>query len=111
MEADTRLATYGSLGPGRPNHHQLAMLRGKWLTGTVRGKRVNEGWGAKLGFPALVLDPHGAEIEVSLLESPDLQEHWSRLDAFEGDEYQRVIVDVETATGRVPAWIYVAARG
>ncbi|WP_253185804.1 gamma-glutamylcyclotransferase [Novosphingobium sp. NDB2Meth1] len=36
--------------------------------------------------------------------------HWDRLDAFEGDEYRRGEVMVETAEGRVAAWIYLAAE-
>ena len=29
-----RLAVYGTLGPGRPNHHQLSALRGRWVRGS-----------------------------------------------------------------------------
>jgi gamma-glutamylcyclotransferase (GGCT)/AIG2-like uncharacterized protein YtfP len=110
-DIDTRLATYGTLGPGRPNHDQLAGLRGKWRTGTVRGRFVQEGWGADLGYPALVLDYSGSPIEVSLFESSELPMHWPRLDEFEGTGYERVIVGVETAQGTVNAWIYVSAGG
>lgn len=110
MNAATRLATYGTLAPGRPNHHQLAGLNGRWGTGVVRGDLVAEGWGAGLGYPALVLDPRGGPIEVHVFESDDLPGHWSRLDAFEGERYRRVVADVETSDGTVQAWIYVAAR-
>ena len=37
MPPPSRLATYGTLGPGRPNHHQLVPLGGTWATGTVHG--------------------------------------------------------------------------
>lgn len=106
---DHRLATYGTLGPGRPNHHQVEMLGGSWLRGAVRGRLVDKGWGAKLGFPALELDPAGGEIAVDLLESPDLPAHWARLDRFEGDGYRRVRVDVEASGETLAAWIYVSA--
>lgn len=109
MTADTRLATYGSLAPGKPNHHQLSEVSGRWLKGSVRGVRVPEGWGAALGFPAMVLDPSGQMIEVDLFVSDDLPAHWTRLDAFEGDGYRRVIAKVETADGSLDAYIYVAA--
>src|SRR5262245_49733801 len=36
-EATTRLASYGTLAPGKPNHHQLYPLKGRWLRGVVRG--------------------------------------------------------------------------
>ncbi|MGE3290437.1 MAG: gamma-glutamylcyclotransferase [Geminicoccaceae bacterium] len=106
---DTRLATYGSLAPGRVNHHQLADLRGRWRTGTVRGRLLDAGWGAALGHPGLTLDPRGPEIEVHLFESPDLPQHWSRLDAFEGPGYRRVVAQIHTADGKLEAWIYVLA--
>ncbi len=111
MEApNTRLATYGSLAPGRVNHHQLATLRGEWSRGTVRGKLLDEGWGSALGFPGLVLDPAGTPIDVSLFESEDLPQHWARLDQFEGPGYRRAVARVSTAAGEVDAWIYVLAN-
>jgi hypothetical protein len=59
-DAGHRRATYGSLAPGRPNHQQLDGLGGRWFRGHVRGTLVNAGWGAGLGYPALVLDPDAA---------------------------------------------------
>lgn len=105
--ADTRLATYGTLAPGRVNEHQLADLKGIWRQGTVRGKLVDAGWGAELGYPGLVLDPAGQDIEVSLFESPDLPDHWSRLDAFEGAGYRRVTTQARTEDGDLGVSIYV----
>lgn len=105
--ADTRLATYGTLAPGRVNHGQLAELKGKWTRGTVRGRFVEAGWGAALGCPGLVLDPAGTEVEVHVFESPDLPGHWLRLDAFEGPGYRRAIAQVRTADGEVEASIYI----
>lgn len=106
---ETRLAVYGSLAPGRPNHHQLSDLQGEWRAGSVRGRLVAEGWGAQLGFPGLVLDPEGDEIEVQVLASPDLPHHWARLDAFEGDGYRRVTARVAMEDGEISAWVYVVA--
>jgi len=63
MGIDHRLATYGPLAPGRVNHHQLALLSGTWTTGTIRGRLIETGWGAALGYPALVLDEDGEAIE------------------------------------------------
>ena len=101
------LATYGSLAPGRPNDHQLAGLEGRWLDGYVNGRLVSKGWGASLGFPALILDSEGSEIQVRVFESVDLPAHWSRLGDFEGPEYQRVVTKVHLPAGDVDASIYV----
>lgn len=110
MTTDHRLATYGTLAPGRVNHHQLAGLQGEWTTGTLRGRLIETGWGAALGYPALVLDAEGEAIAVHLFTSADLPAHWDRLDAFEGAEYRRGEVVVETPEGPVAAWIYLAAN-
>ena len=48
LTAHHRLATYGTLAPGRVNHHQLDGLEGQWLQGHVRGTLVASGWGADL---------------------------------------------------------------
>ena len=106
-DARHRLATYGSLAPGRPNHHQLDGLEGRWSRGHVRGTLVNAGWGAGLGYPALVLDPAGPAVEVDVFESTSLPAHWSRLDEFEGPGYARVATTVATGWGHLDAFIYV----
>jgi gamma-glutamylcyclotransferase (GGCT)/AIG2-like uncharacterized protein YtfP len=102
-----RLATYGSLAPGRPNHHQLDALDGRWSEGHVYGKLIDAGWGAGLGYPVLILDPDGSAISVQIFESMSLPDHWSRLDDFEGLGYQRVVTSVSTPAGAVRASIYV----
>jgi gamma-glutamylcyclotransferase (GGCT)/AIG2-like uncharacterized protein YtfP len=107
--ADRRLATYGSLAPGRSNHHQLAALDGRWLEGQVRGRLVDAGWGAALGYPALVLDPDGVDVPVHVFESDDLPQHWARLDEHEGSDYRRVVVTVRTPEGDLEASIYELA--
>lgn len=104
-----RLAVYGTLAPGRPNHGQLAHLPGRWFAGVVRGHLHDAGWGADLGFPGLVLANDGDDIEVQIFESASLAAEWSRLDAFEGPGYQRVMVEATTATGSATAQIYVLA--
>jgi gamma-glutamylcyclotransferase (GGCT)/AIG2-like uncharacterized protein YtfP len=104
-----RLATYGTLAPGRPNHHQLEGLTGRWTKGYVYGRLIDAGWGASLGYPALVLDSAGAAIEVQVFESTELPEQWSRLDEFEGAGYQRVVTTVRTPDGDVTASIYVVS--
>lgn len=105
--AGCRLATYGSLAPGRPNAAQLAALDGRWSEGQVHGTLVDAGWGAGLGFPALILDPTGSAIPVHIFESMHLLDHWSRLDEFEGPGYARVVTKASTSEGEVDVSIYV----
>ncbi len=107
---DTRLAIYGTLAPGRVNHHQISALTGKWQRGTVKGKLFSSGSGVALGFPGLVLDPLGLSVDVYLFESAELPEHWARLDEFEGSDYRRVVTTVYTEDGERSAWIYVLAE-
>lgn len=109
MNVDHRLASYGTLAPGRANHHQLDGLRGTWREGVVRGRLVPEGWGASLGYPALILDPAGGAVAVDLFESVDLPDHWARLDAFEGPGYRRVVATIAIADAAIEAWIYEGA--
>ena len=107
--AEQRLAVYGTLAPGRPNHHQLDGLSGHWRNGTVTGHLVAAGWGSALGYPGLIPDVAGETVAVQLFESEGLSAHWPRLDAFEGDGYRRVVIDVRTEDGDLDACIYVIA--
>ena len=86
--AGHRLVVYGTLAPGHPNHSQLTGLDGRWSPGQLRGRLVDAGWGASLGYPGPVLDPRAGVIGVQVFESADLPAHWSRLDEFEGPGYQ-----------------------
>ncbi|RYF90927.1 MAG: gamma-glutamylcyclotransferase [Caulobacteraceae bacterium] len=88
----------------------MAGMAGTWTPGVVRGRLVAEGWGATLGYPALIPDAAGAEVAVLVFESADLPAHWARLDAFEGDGYRREVVTVRTEAGEVEAWIYASAN-
>ncbi|MBV6656309.1 MAG: gamma-glutamylcyclotransferase [Devosiaceae bacterium] len=96
-----RLATYGSLAPGRENAHQLDGLTGSWTTGTVRGRLVQAGWGAWIGYPGFIPDPQGEAVEAFIFESADLPDHWDRLDAFEGEAYQRIAIPATLEDGSV----------
>ena len=102
-----RFAVYGTLAPGHPNHHQLSDLSGRWTEGAVRGRLLQEGWGAELGYPGIVLDVDGPTVDIQLFESMDLPNHWNRLDDFEGSGYRRTVTSVNTAKGDLSAQIYV----
>ena len=73
----------------------------------MRGRLVDAGWGAELGYPGLILDPSGQAIDVYVFESSELPDHWPRLDAFEGAGYRRVATQVCTVDGDLDASIYV----
>jgi gamma-glutamylcyclotransferase (GGCT)/AIG2-like uncharacterized protein YtfP len=111
-----RLAVYGSLAPGRQNHHIVEPLGGTWTEGVVEGDLFRYGWGTAIGFPALRLRPGGPAVPVHVLASPALRTAWEALDAFEGAEYRRVLVPVWSSGGREPrvlvtvANVYEAAR-
>jgi gamma-glutamylcyclotransferase (GGCT)/AIG2-like uncharacterized protein YtfP len=107
QDPETRLATYGTLAPGQPNAHQLENLSGEWTAGVVRRHLREQGWGAALGYPGLVLAADGNEIEVHVLTSPDLPAHWERLDEFEGVGYRRVVAPVKCNGEEVSAQLYV----
>lgn len=92
--ARTRLAIYGTLAPGEPNHEVVRPLGGTWERAVVRGRLYPAGWGASFGAPALVWDPAGEEVPVHLLDSAALARAWPSLDRFEGHEYLRILVTV-----------------
>ena len=102
-----RLFVYGTLAPGRPNEHVLADVLGVWEPATVTGTLLPEGWGAEVGYPGIILDRHGSEIEGFLFSSERLTEHWTRLDEFEGEGYEHVLTTVKLKDGTVvDAYIY-----
>lgn len=102
-----RLFVYGTLAPGEPNEHVLADLPGTWTAATIRGRLYPEGWGAALGYPALVPDPDGEEIQGQLFQSPQLHAHWRRLDEFEGTAYRRVRSLVQVRGRAVETYVYI----
>ena len=64
-----RLFVYGTLAPGRANEHVLADVPGTWELATVRGRLLQQGWGAEVGFPGIVLDEDGPEVHGMLFSS------------------------------------------
>ena len=102
-----RLFVYGTLAPGRPNAHVLGKIEGFWEAATVTGTLHQEGWGATMGYPGIVLDKIGKEIQGFLFSSEKLSDHWAELDAFEGKSYERVLTVVKLKdTTTVDAYIY-----
>ncbi len=94
---------YGTLAPNRPNHSKIEHINGKWIKGIIKGKLVEEGWGAELGyfgFKHSSLDEQ-ENIEAYILFSNELVDNWTYLDEFEGDGYIRILAKFELDNGEV----------
>ena len=102
-----RLFVYGTLAPGRANHKVLERIPGSWEAATLRGTLLDEGWGARLGCPGIVPAEDGDEVEGFVFTSAHLADHWSMLDAFEGEGYESVAVVAKVnGTHHVEAHVY-----
>ena len=106
-----RLFVYGSLRAGHANAHVLEAIGGTWQAAHVTGTLRPQGWGAALGYPALVLDDNAAPVHGLVFTSKNLQQHWQELDEFEGSEYERVLATTQLDDGgAIQAWVYVARQ-
>lgn len=102
-----KLFVYGTLAPNCPNEHILTVVGGSWESATIIGTLLEKGWGAEMGFPGIILDKQGDEIEGFVFTSDNLSNHWAELDAFEGEGYSRVLSEVKVENGdRVLAYVY-----
>jgi gamma-glutamylcyclotransferase (GGCT)/AIG2-like uncharacterized protein YtfP len=102
------LFVYGSLAPGGSNHYVVSLIKGQWVPASVRGRLLEAGWGAAMGYPAIVLDDLADPVAGQVLISDDLDEHWTDLDAFEGEEYERVKTSAQLSDGAtVETFVYV----
>ena len=97
------LIIYGSLAPGESNHREVEHIDGVWKKGVIRGVLVNQGWGAYEGYLAFRHVPENAQrgIDCSILISDDLEQHWDRLDDFEGRGYLRLLASYELENGEI----------
>ena len=72
-----RIRHYGT------KQHILKDLVGTWEYSTVKGRLYQEGWGAQMGYPGVILDNEGQTIQGSIFSSPELSKKWEFLDDFE----------------------------
>src|SRR5690625_4794696 len=73
-----RLFIYGTLAPGRPDEHVLADVDGWWEPASVRGHLHEQGWGAALGHPGIILAEDGPEVHGAVLTAGSLADQWER---------------------------------
>ena len=105
------LFVYGSLAPDGPNQHVLSQIKGNWVPASVRGRLQEAGWGAEMGYPAIVLDDIADPVAGYVFVSEKLGEHWNELDAFEGEEYERIRTLARLRDGAtVEVFIYVLRK-
>jgi len=102
-----RLFVYGTLAPGRVNHHILAGIPGTWEEARLRGVLIEKGWGAAMGCPGILPDEDAGEVSGHVFTSLHLETHWERIDTFEGDGYERMLVSIEIESGQwAEAYVY-----
>lgn len=110
MQNPNALFIYGTLAPNRPNHHIMAPIHGEWLPAYAFGELIADGWGASLGYPAIIPNDKGQRVDGFVFISDELPNHWARLDEFEGEGYCRVVIDVYHQTGeKMTAFVYALA--
>ena len=102
-----KLFVYGSLGLGRVNDHVLKNIGGTFKRAYVFGKLYEEGWGSAIGFPGIRLTSKEEKIEGYLFISDTIEEHWQKLDDFEGDAYRRVKTQVVLLEDDVAVEAYI----
>ncbi len=99
-----KLAVYGTLRPGQPNHGMLRDIDGLWTAARLKGVLDETG-----PYPTFTFSTKGSAVEAQLLISVELAEHWSRLDDFEGSEYSRHLGIVWGEDSPGIANVYVAS--
>lgn len=106
---NTVLFVYGTLAPGEENAHIMDGMVGEWHCAFVRGTRYDTGWGTHKKHPGFMPDENAAPIKGLVFISNDLPAHWTRLDKFEGENYQRVPIKAVMDNGEIiEAQIYRA---
>lgn len=95
---ENKLIIYGTLAPGKPNHHKISHIKGEWKAGLLKGGKLEtKGWGAELGFNGFVpvSENEQTDIPCYVLFSDDLHKNWDYLDEFEGSGYKRILAIYE----------------
>jgi len=75
--------------PNCPNAFVLENIIGKFIPAIVKGKLIDAGWSASMGYPGIRLEMGNDTIHGFLFYSYNLINHWDYLDQFEGQEFVR----------------------
>lgn len=97
-----RLFVYGTLRTSEAAHAIVA----PYVTHAVRATALGTMYALPAGYPGVVADDRGV-IHGELLTLRELAAALPALDAYEGEDFTRVLAEVTTAAGRGWAWIYV----
>ena len=97
-----RLFVYGTLIAGQASRSLIGPYVRRALAATARGSI----YAFPSGHPGVVPDDRGV-VTGELIHLTDLASVLPLLDAFEGDDFIRILVEVTTAEGACWAWIYV----
>ncbi len=95
--------------PGEENAEILENIGGTWQVASVKGDLIPD-CEATEGYPVMTLNELGKKINGFVFSSQDLAKHWSDIDEFEGDGYQRIKTRVELEGGKtLEVNVYVLA--
>lgn len=106
--AESRLLVYGRMRPGGPDEHHLTPLDGAWREASFPGYIQNESACTLDVCPGLAWTPTGTWNEGFIFETERLKDHWSVLDAKEGEDFSRLLTPLRTDAGDLVANIYVS---
>ncbi|WP_068312181.1 gamma-glutamylcyclotransferase family protein [Polycladidibacter hongkongensis] len=101
------LFVYGSLAPGASMGRLLEQVGGTWQKAQMRGTYYDRGWSNGEGYPGVIPGESGEVVQGMLLTSSNLSPFWAEIDAYEGEDYERKLVNVALENGSiVPAYVY-----
>lgn len=102
-QPENKLIIYGTLAPGKPNHHKMTHIKGEWKPAILKGGKLEtKGWGADLGFNGFIPAPENEQTDIPcyVLFSDELNQNWAALDEFEGEGYKRILAIYDLENGK-----------
>ncbi len=100
---DHALFLYGSLMPGESANGVFGKIDARFVKAHIQARYSADGWGHTEGYPAVILDEKAGKVEGFLVLSNELDKLFGELDAYEGEQYQRVGYHATTEDGKLIA--------